>query len=239
MTKKEKDTALELLEKNEIYNLSIIGYIKENPIKRLLINENSVMVQGIKEENWIYFYSNSEKEFKSLIKSINAGDKHFGALDDWQVFILRENKEIDWVINAYQYHFPAEKTIPKNKIKTHPLTNKDSEYIISQSLYKDMLSVEYLNERIEKSVSAGICEKGKLVAWALTHDDASLGSLHVLDEFRGKGYAKEITISLIRQCREIGKTPFLQCEKKNIPAQKLVEKIGFIRDRNVTWLKLK
>ena len=197
------------------------------------------MVQGIKEEYWIYFYSNSENEFKSLIKSINAGDKYFGALDDWQVSVLRENKKVDWVINAYQYHFPNEKTIQKNKTKTHRLTTKDSEYIISQSLYKDILTIEYLNERIEKSVSAGICAEGKLVAWALTHDDASLGSLHVLEEFRRKGYAKEITISLIRQCREIGKIPFLQCEKKNIPAQRLVETIGFVRDRNVNWLKLK
>ena len=47
-------------------------------------------------------------------------------------------------------------------------------------MYKDMLSVGYLNERIEKSVSAGIYNDGKLVAWALTHDDGSLGSMHVL-----------------------------------------------------------
>ena len=239
MTKKEKDKALELLGKNEIYNLSIIGYIKENPLKRLLINENSIMVQGNKEERWIYFYSNNENEFKNLITNINAEDKYFGALDNRQISILTENKKIDWEINAYQYHFPDEKTISENKIEIFRLTKKDSEYIISQSLYKEMLTVEYLNERIEKSVSAGIYENGKLIAWALTHDDGSLGSLHVLEEFRGKGYAKEITISLIRQCREIGKIPFIQCEKKNIPAQKLVEKIGFIRDRNVTWLKLK
>ena len=239
MTKKEKDKALELLGKNEIYNLSIIGYIKENPLKRLLINENSIMVQGNKEERWIYFYSNNENEFKNLITNINAEDKYFGALDNRQISILTENKKIDWEINAYQYHFPDEKTISENKIETFRLTKKESEYIISQSLYKEMLTVEYLNERIEKSVSAGIYENGKLIAWALTHDDGSLGSLHVLEEFRGKGYAKEITISLIRQCREIKKIPFIQCEKKNIPAQKLVEKIGFIRDRNVTWLKLK
>ena len=239
MAKNEKDKALDLLERNEIYNLSIIGYIKENLLKRLSVIENSVMVQGAKEEHWIYFYSNNKNEFRKLISSLNAEDRYFGALEDWQIPILTENKGIHWLINAYQYHYPIDKKVPENKIETRRLTTDDSEYIISQSLYKDMLTMGYVNGRIQKSVSAGINQNGKLVAWALTHDDGSLGSMHVLEDFRKKGLAKEITISLLKQCREINKIPFLQCEVKNIPAQKLVEKIGFIKDRNVSWLKLK
>ena len=239
MTGKEKQEAIIYLKKNEIYNLSIIGFIKENPLKRIMRVGNSFLVQGNEGDKWVYLYSEDEKELVKLIKSLNAEDKFYGALDNWQITNITREKEVDWLVNAYQYHFPDTAKIPDNKIETHRLTTEDSRYIISQSVYKNMLSVEYLNERIEKSVSAGIYEKGKLVAWALTHDDASLGSMHVLEDFRGKGYAKEITISLLRQCRAIGKVSFLQCEDKNIPAQKLVEGIGFIKDRTVAWLKLK
>ena len=239
MIDKEKEDAIKYLNKNEIYNLSIIGYIKENPLKRIVRQGDSFLAQGSVEERWVYLSSEDEKELTDLIRNLDVEDKYFGALDGWQIPHLTKDNEIEWLINAYQYHYPDDKEIPRNKIETHQLTPKDSEYIISQSIYKDMLSVEYLNERINRSVSAGIYEDRKLVAWALTHDDSSLGSMHVLEDYRRRGYAKEITISLLRQCREIGKIPFLQCEDKNIPAQKLVEGIGFVKDRNVSWLKLK
>lgn len=239
MTEKEKNKAIEFLKKNEIYNLSIAGYIKENPIDKLISTGNSLFVQGSEGDKWVYLFSENKNEFEELIKHINAEDKFFGALDDWQIPLLTKDRGVDWLINAYQYHFPDGTEVPENKTKTHRLTTKDSEYIISQSLYKNMLSVEYLNERIEKSVSAGIYDNGKLVSWALTHDDSSLGSMHTLEKYRGKGYAKEITISLINQCRASGKIPFLQVETKNIAAQKLVEGVGFVKDRNVSWLKLK
>ena len=81
-------------------------------------------------------------------------------------------------------------------------------------------------------------KKDKLVAWGLTHDDGALGSLHVLDEYRKKGYGKEILISLIHQNRKLGKISFAQIEEKNLKATNLVEQLGFVKDRRVSWVKL-
>lgn len=239
MTDKQKKETINSLKRNEIYNLSVIGFINENPVEKFVQKGDSFFVKGGDGDGWVYFVGSDETEFISLINNLTSEDKYFGALDDWMIPIITKKREFDWLINAYQFHFPGDKLISENKIKTRKLTPKDSEFIVSQSIYKEMLSVEYLNERIIKSVSAGIYEDGTLVAWALTHDDGSLGSMHVLEDYRGKGYAKEISISLIKQCRKINKTPFLQCETKNIPAQNLVKKLGFVNDRNVSWLKLK
>jgi 8-oxo-dGTP diphosphatase len=239
ITQNEKNSATKKLRNNGIYNLSIIGYIKENELKRLLTIGDSILVQGSEGDKWIYLYSKDENELFKLIENLNADDKHFGAIDDWQIPIITKKGNIDWLINAYQYHLPDEEELPENKVETYRLTTGDSPYIVAQSIYKDMLSIEYLNERIERSVSAGIYEDGKLVAWALTHDDSSLGTMHVLKDYRRKGYAREITISLVKKCRVIGKIPFLQCEDKNEAAQRLVESLGFVKDRNVSWLKLK
>ncbi len=78
----------------------------------------------------------------------------------------------------------------------------------------------------------------KLVAWGLTHDDGVLGSLHVLDEYRKKGYGKEIMISLIHQNRKLGKISFAQIEEKNLKVTNLAEQLGFIKGRRVSWVKL-
>ena len=239
MSEKEKREAIESLKRDGIYNLSIIGFINETPLEKIIRIGNSMLVKGRGGDKWIYLYGNDNNQFGELIKNIRDDDKYFGALDDWMIPYITENNETDWLVNAFQFHFPAEKEIPENKVETKRLTTSVSEYIISQSMYKDMLSVGYLNERIEKSVSAGIYNDGKLVAWALTHDDGSLGSMHVLEEYRRKGYAREISISLIKQCRELGKIPFLQCEAKNLAAQNLVKSIGYVQDRKVSWLKLK
>jgi len=239
MNDKQKKESINFLKKDEIYNLSIIGFITESEIEEITNVKDSFLVKGRDGDKWIYFSAKNENDFIELTKNLTNHDKCFGALDDWMIPILIKDKKVDWLINAYQFHFPDNKEIPENKIKTRKLKKEDSEYIISQSNYKEILSVEYLNERIEKSASAGICDDGKLVAWALTHDDGSLGTMHVLEGHRRKGFAKEITFALIRQCREISKIPFLQCETKNTPAQKLVEGLGFVKDRNVSWLKLK
>jgi 8-oxo-dGTP diphosphatase len=238
ITQKDKNTATNKLRSDRIYNLSILGYIQENDLNRLLTIGNSIMAQGSGGEKWIYLCSKDADELFKLIEKLDADDKYFGAIDDWQIPVLTKKREIDWLINAYQYHLPDEEELPENKMEIHKLTAEDSQYIVTQSIYKDMLTIEYINERIERSVSAGIYEEGKLVAWALTHDDSSLGSMHVLNDYRGKGYAREITISLVKQCRAIGKIPFLQCEDKNVAAQRLVESLGFVKDRNVSWLKL-
>jgi 8-oxo-dGTP diphosphatase len=234
-----KQEAVNFLRGNEIYNLSIIGFIEGNSLERIIRVGNSFLVQGTGEEKWTYFYGDNEDEFSELAKSLRQGDQYFGALDDKMVPVLKGKREIEWHIKALQFHFPDDVKIPGNKVETKRLTTTDSDYIISQSVYKNILTVEYLNERIKKSVSAGICVDGKLVAWGLTHDDGSLGTMHVLEDYRRRGYAKEISISLINQCSAIGKIPFLQCENKNIPAQNLVKSIGYVQDRNVSWLKLK
>lgn len=239
MDKINKQEAVNTLRRREIYNLSVIGFINENEIGKIFRAGNSILAQGEEDERWIYSYAENDGEFTSLLNQLGEQDKYFGALDEAQVKVLHERGEVDWMLNAYQFHFPIEAGLPDNKIETRPLTENDSEYMLSQSNYKSMLTVKYLNERIRKSISAGIEINGQLVAWGLTHDDGSLGTMHVLEDYRKKGYAREVSYSLIRKCREAGKIPFLQCEKKNIPAQNLVESIGYVKDRNVSWLKLK
>jgi 8-oxo-dGTP diphosphatase len=137
-----------------------------------------------------------------------------------------------------RYYLPDHVEVPENKKEVIPLTTDHIGFIISQSNYKQFLSPTYVEVRISKSISAAIMKKDKLVAWGLTHDDGALGSLQVLDEYRKKGYGKEILISLIHQNRNLGKISFAQIEEKNTKATNLIKQLGFVKDRRVSWVKL-
>lgn len=227
------------LEKDYINNISIIEFVSDNPVVAIYQTGSSFLVKGISDQVWIYISSSIELELKALLKNIEANELHFASIEDWLIPIITEGREIDWQMSAVRYYLPADIKIPQNQIPISPLSSDDAEFIIANSNYKEFLTIDYIIDRISKSFSAGIYENGKLAAWGLTHDDGALGSLHVVDEHRRKGYATEITISLIRQCREKGKIPYAQIVEENLPAINMVNNLGFVKDRRVTWLKLK
>ncbi len=54
-----------------------------------------------------------------------------------------------------------------------------------------------------------------------------------------KTQSAETLISLIHQNRKLGKISFAQIEEKNTKATNLIEQLGFVKDRKVSWVKLK
>lgn len=152
--------------------------------------------------------------------------------------IITERRKAEWILSTMRYYLPDDVEVPENKIEVIPLTTDHIGFIISQSNYKQFLTPAYVEDRIAKSISAAIVKKDRLVAWGLTHDDRALGSLHVLDEYRKKGYGKEILISLIHQNGKLGKISFAQIEEKNLKATNLIKQLGFVKDRKVSWVKL-
>jgi 8-oxo-dGTP diphosphatase len=235
---KEKLNKLILkLKQDEISNISTIGFIENNPITEVVEINNSYLIKGTSDVEWIYFVCNNENDLKALLEK-SSNNTYFASVEDWMIPIITEKKRAEWILSTIRYFLSDDVEVPENKMEVIPLTTDHIGFIISQSNYKQFLTPAYLEERISKSISAAIFKKDKLVAWGLTHDDGALGSLHVLDEYRKKGYGKEILISLIHQNRKLGKVSFAQIEEKNTKATTLAEEIGFVKDRRVSWIKL-
>jgi 8-oxo-dGTP diphosphatase len=237
MNKPDLTEVIQSLLTDKIANMSIIGFISENPVTAVIREGNSVLIKGLSDEEWIYIFSKNDNELRKLLNRLTEKDRYFASLEDWMIPILNEKKKFDWTLSTIRWYLPDDVEVPDNKIKTFPIIIEHIGLIISQSKYKQFLTSRYLEERIIKSLSAGIYDNENLVAWGLTHDDGALGSLNVIEEYRGKRYGTEILLSLIRQCRELGKIPFAQIEETNQKAIKLVTKLGFIKDRRVTWIK--
>lgn len=225
------------LKKDEITNISTIGFIENNPITEVIEINNSYLIKGTSDVEWVYVVCNNENDIRALLEKSNS-NIYFASVEDWMIPIITEKRKAEWILTTMRYYLPDDVEVPENKIEVVPLTTDHIGFIISQSNYKQFLTPAYVEDRITKSISAAIMKKDKLVAWGLTHDDGALGSLHVLDEYRKKGYGKEILISLIHQNRKLDKISFAQIEERNINAARLVENLGFKKDRRVSWVKL-
>ena len=226
------------LKKDEIANISTIGFIENNPITEVIEINNSYLIKGTSDVEWVYVVCNNENDIRVLLEK-SGSNIYFASVEDWMIPIITEKRKAEWILSTVRYYLPEEVEVPENKLEVIPLTTDHIGFIISQSNYRQFLSPAYVEDRITKSISAAIMKKDKLVAWGLTHDDGALDSLHVLDEYRKKGYGKEILISLIHQNRKLDKISFAQIEEKNLKATNLAEQLGFIKDRRVSWVKLK
>ncbi|MBE0551340.1 MAG: GNAT family N-acetyltransferase [Ignavibacterium sp.] len=227
-----------LLKRDEIANISTIGFIENNPITEILEINNSYLIKGTSDVEWAYVVCNNVSDLRTLLEK-SGSNTYFASVEDWMIPVITEKRKTEWILSTMRYYLPQDVKVLENKIEVIPLTTDHIGFIISQSNYKQFLTPAYVEDRITKSISAAIMKKDKLVAWGLTHDDGALGSLHVLDEYRKKGYGKEILISLIHQNRKLGKTSFAQIEGKNLKATYLIEQLGFVKDRKVSWIKLK
>ena len=227
----------ENLKKDFLSNISTIGFIENNPITKIVEINNSYIIKGTSDVEWTYVVCNNENDLRGLLEK-SSRNTCFASVEDWMIPIITEKQNAEWILSTMRYYLSDDVEVPENKKEVIPLTTDHIGFIISQSNYKQFLSPAYVEDRISKSISAAIMKKDKLVAWGLTHDDGALGSLHVLDEYRKKGYGKEILISLIHQNRKLGKISFAQIEEKNTKATNLIEQLGFVKDRKVSWVKL-
>jgi GNAT superfamily N-acetyltransferase len=96
-------------------------------------------------------------------------------------------------------------------------------------------NVEYVRWRIASGPTCAIRRKRKLVAWAITHADGTMGILHVRGEYRGQGMARSITTALAERCLMAGLRPFLYVVKRNRASINLTGSMGFRRHGAYCW----
>lgn len=195
---------------------------------------NSIIMRGKSDRDWTYISCSSEKEMQEICELGLINDKAFAAIEDWMLPFLKKERKISWELNCIRL------VLPRKKIKsTFPelpaLKEEDAEIIFRESVYKSILNVAYIKERITKGLSSSIIKNGKLVAWAMTQDDGSMGFLHVTYPYRGNGYALQLTTDLSRKVSEKERIPFVQIEKSNRTSIELAKKAGFVFDRNLNW----
>lgn len=233
------EEALRLLEKDKIRNCNIINFIEQYPIERIEIMGKSVLVRGISDEIWNYISSENGDEFEKLIEKDQDTDTHFAVIEDWMLPYLTLSRTVVWQLTSIKLVFTHDVLLPANKHNVTELKPEEAQYIYNHYDYQKYTSVEYITNRIQNGNALGIYEDSKLVAWIATHDDGAMGLLHVLPEYRKKGYGYELTVALTTRLYGQGKLPFIHIEEDNEKSMNLALKVGFVKDKRVHWLKVK
>ena len=217
----------------------MINFIDQYPIHSQEQVGDSYLIRGSSDLRWVYISSEDTSEFEELITVLDDEDQYFAIMEDWMLPYLLEGKELDWQLSCVKLYFPENKRLPEPNPETNirELGPEHAEYIFNHSKYSDFTSVEYILERINLGRALGIFEDERLVAWLMTHDDGAIGFLHVLPDYRGRGYAQDITYEMIKGLREANQLPFLHIEEDNTPSMNLALKTGFIKDRRIHWFK--
>jgi 8-oxo-dGTP diphosphatase len=154
--------------------------------------------------------------------------------------VLVRGRPLSWDLSMTRFVLPEHVVFPKAPLPhIAPLSPDDADYIYEHSIYQNVTRPDFIRGRIRGGPSAGIRDSGKLVAWLMTQDDGSIGVLHVLDDYRGRGYAYDLTVYLVARLREQGRIPFVQVEDTNTKSMSLTLKEGFQKDRRLHWFKIK
>jgi len=239
MNIKKHEKIIELLKEDTLKNINLINFIENNSVLDIETSGKSILVRGVSDQIWIYISSSDENELKTLKSRLRKEDQYFSAIEDWMMPVLTEDKELAWDLSMTQFYLPDERVIPKSDLIPRPLTVDYAETIYDNSEYQEVLSIDYVRDRVTNGISAGIYEKDQLVAWGMTQDDGAMGFLHVLPECRRKKYGYNITLLLTGKIRQEGKIPFVYIEKENIKSMKLFKKLNFRKHKGVHWFQVK
>lgn len=234
----QKSEIINFLKKDQINNINILNFIENYPIHNIEKVGDSVLVKGTSDKDWIYISSKSVEELKILKNRLRQGDKNFAAIEDWMIPILDVTNKIKWKLSTIKLILPYDADLENIQYKVNELTHKDAEFIYNNSDYKDIISIDYISERITNGLNSCIRDKETPIAWAITQDDGAIGFLNVLSKYRRKGYARDVMIDLIKKVRSKNKNPFVHIEEENENSMRLATSIGFKKDKRVSWFEI-
>lgn len=222
-----------LLKKDLMKNISLV-YFMENYAHSTEQHGDSVILRGKSDRKWTYISCYTEPDLVKIMTRLSLSDKAFAAIEDWMRPQLLKDKKITWELNCHRYYLPKDR-IEHSFPELPALKPEDAEHIFEKSKYKEILTLDYVKERISNGISSCIREREKLIGWAMNQDDGSMGFLQVLNEHRGKGHAMHLTMDLAKKINVINHIPFVQIETTNTHSLELVKKAGFVFDRKLHW----
>jgi 8-oxo-dGTP diphosphatase len=138
-----------------------------------------------------------------------------------------------WVNSCYLYALTPGRLVVCRSRRVSPLGPDDAGIIVRYWPYGR--SLRYVVSRIRALPGCAIRHKGRLVAWTLTHDDGSMGFLHVIEEYRGQDMARTLTTALAELLLKVGIQPFMYIVRNNRASIALTGSMGFTRRGEYSW----
>jgi GNAT superfamily N-acetyltransferase len=138
-----------------------------------------------------------------------------------------------WYNHCYQYALKPGRLVIDRTHRVSRLKPEDAPVIARSWPYGR--SAARILDRIRNGPGICIRRDGAPAAWGLTHDDGSMGFLHVLERYRGQGMARTLTTALAERLLKLGIQPFLYIVTDNTASLRLTASMGFTRAGRFSW----
>jgi hypothetical protein len=119
-------------------------------------------------------------------------------------------------------------SIPLN-LTCRKLEKKHAKFVddVWSGKYRD--SLYFMERLLANNPALGLFNKenDNPVAWIVKREYGTIGNLHVLDEYRGKGLAAIISIMFSKEVAKMGYDSVVSIFLDNLPSKKIFEKLNF------------
>ncbi len=202
--------------------------------------ENGEVFVGESDRPWVYINCDDANTdaLHHLLTLLPENYVNFALVEDWMVDSVTRDFVRTKEMVCTRFYLPDGVTLPCGEAQVSALIVEDALEIQNTHAYNEYTDLEYVMRQIENGYGACIRVDGKLVAWAITHDDGAIGFLFVQPEYRGKGYGEAVTAWIAERLRKDGFSVYVHIEADNSKSMNLAKKLGFVADRNVRWFTL-
>ena len=226
----------ELLLSGHDRNIAMISLAREYPLLRVMEKEEMLMCRFLSEEEWCHFSYSCDTAFVSEFFQQNTGQQYVVIADEALFLWIQQHYQVEWYIDCYRL-FQTTAPKPPDMTGVVPMLPEYLPAVFANSKYQQFLSINYLTKRLELGGGFCILNHDKPVAWVMTHDDGSVGMVHVLEPFRRRGYACTLVEAMSWKVRQSGRPVFAHIEPSNAPSLKLFDSLGFTIIGTITWAK--
>ena len=132
--------------------------------------------------------------------------------------------------------FVLEKEDFRPMFSTHrieSLKSEDAKILAENSPYEE--GEAYSLSRIQNGSTAAIRVGGELASYIVAHANGSLGMLHTMERFRGKGLARVVVSALVKERFARGRVAYCYIVAGNEASERVFESVGFRRVMDVYW----
>jgi len=227
-----------ILDINPQATIATRGYYTNYPVKAYAIKNDCALIVGYTDQMWIHCVGQDKNDLGVLLNEYKGLSPYFYSVEEWMLPLILATGKEEWRMETMRYMLDPNVIVPEPMNEIVSLTPDHTSYVFEHTNYREYTDMDYIRDRLEQDISAAIMKDGKPVAWGFTHDDGALGFLHVLPEYRRKGYARDIVLARIAKKREFGLPVYCNIVPDNTPTIKLMESLGFKPDRKIFWLRL-
>ena len=114
---------------------------------------------------------------RRLIEDLPMQYINFALVEDWMVDIVTRDYVRTREMVCKRLYLPENVQLPKVNAEVCMLDVADALEIQNAHAYNEYTDIEYVKKQIKNGYGAGVRLDGKLVAWAITHDDGAIGFL--------------------------------------------------------------